>query len=533
MLFFIGCSDDEYTLHLTIDGKGRISLNNKDFDTSATVVYEDNEVVTVRYSNTYDEWEFEKYTGDLTGTSSSKSLTMTSDKHFTAIFSLVNSVSINGKVYDSNSVAIQNVTVTSGSGTNQVTAITNLYGAYSMNNVPVPSNKRVYLKFIKNGFADQSYYFDKEKSDMSLENIILLREYNLEIQNNFYNSGSTAPIPGIYTLTENSVKVVSASHSNSLTFDKWSGDIPSSENALSNSISITMDMNRTISADFLQFTSYSIQLNWNSNHGTVAQIPEGDILVEGSDIYLSNNPEEDYVFSHWLDSQGQLFDTETLNFSLNENVEYTCVFIEKSYRLTLEKSGEGSYRIDPVSDTLVFLKDTQIILTAIPASGWIFRRWDGSVRSSNQKVSFVMDANKTVFLVFEQPNATFMGQVTDGNNDGLENVKVMGGNQSTLTDENGFFLLDKASLPNNSDTMTILFAKHGYCLHSEICSVYDQIQVNVFPQLSKTCLMLESIIQTLKILSGQTSDVLAFDIDANNQPNLSEVLFMMQHVADY
>jgi hypothetical protein len=45
--------------------------------------------------------------------------------------------------------------------------------------------------------------------------------------------------------------------------------------------------------------------------------------------------------------------------------------------------------------------------------------------------------------------------------------------------------------------------------------------------------MLESIIQTLKILSGQTSDVLAFDIDANNQPNLSEVLFMMQHVADY
>jgi hypothetical protein len=534
ILFLTGCGDDEYNLHLTIDGKGAVSLDGTKYENSTTVTYEENKVVSVAYSNAFTDWEFVEYTGDLTGTSGATKLTMNSDKSFTAIFSLANSVAINGTVYDTNNVAIQGVTVSSGSGANQVTAITDSNGAYSMDNVPVPDNKIVYLSFVIDGFADQTYYFEKVKSEMTLEKITLLREYNLEIQNNFYNSGSTAPIPGIYTFTQNYVKTLSASHYNTLTFDKWSGDVPLSENVSSESISITMDMNRTIRAIFLQFTSYTIQVYWNENYGSVAQEPEGVSIVEGRNIHLSNTPADGYVFSHWIDNHGQLYDTPALDFYLSENVEYTCIFNQKTYQLIVEKSGEGSYRIEPVSDTMTYLKDTAVTLTAIPASGWLFRRWQNSISSSStyQQVKFLMDSDKTITLVFEKPYARFMGQVTKDNHDGLEGVKVIAGSQSTLTDENGFFLLDKAYLPKNADTMIILFHKPGYCVHSAAYSVYDQIELNVFPQLSDTCNMLATIIQTLKILNGQISEDLYFDINANNQPDLSEVVYMLQCLAE-
>jgi hypothetical protein len=532
MCIFSGCSDDEYTLHLTIEGKGTISLNGNEYDNSIAVAYEDNNIVTVKYSNSYIDWEFESYTGDLTGSSSSMNLTMDSDKFVTATFALEDSVSINGNVYDSDNVALQGVTVSSGSGSNQVTAITDSYGAYSMKNVPVPSSERVYLKFVKNGFADQSYYFDREKSVMTLENIKLKREYNLEVQNNFYNSGSTAPISAIYTLTENDVKVLSASHDATLTFDKWSGDVPSTENALSNTISITMDKNRTIIAEFLQRTTYTIQVHQNDeDYGTVSQIPSGITHVAGQIILLSNTPEEGYIFSHWMDHTGQISDSSTLAVTLNENVEYTCIFNKKSYQLIIEPTGEGQYYVSPVSDTMQYLKDTSVSLKAIPDKGWLFRQWKGSMSSTNKEVIIVMDSDKTMIPVFEMPNATFLGQVHDENNIGLANVTVIAGRESTITDENGTFWLDKASLPENADTMIIVFQKPEYCLHSETYSVYDQVEIQVYPQLSQTCNMLESIIQTLQILSGQMSHVNLFDIDANNQPNLSEVIFMLQHAA--
>jgi hypothetical protein len=527
-----GCGDDEYILHLTIEGKGTISLNDNEYDNSTTVIYEESNVVTVKYSNSYDDWEFEEYTGDLTGTSSSIKLTMDSDKNVTATFSLENSVEINGRVTDTNSVALPDVTVTSGSGTNQVTAVTDSNGEYSMSNVPVPSSKRVYLVFKKDGFADQSYYFDKERSEMTLEEIQLLREYNLFVQNNSYNFGSLAPTPETYTFTENYVKTLSASHNNTLTFVKWTGDVPSTENVLSDSISITMDKNRTITAAFLQLTTYTIQVKQNyADYGTVLQTPEGITQVAGSIILLSNTPEDGYVFSHWLDDNGQISDSATLAITLNENAEYTCIFNKKSYQLTIEPTGEGQCYIAPVSDTMLYLKDTLVTLKAIPAKGWLFRQWQGSSSGTNKEVVIVMDSDKTMIPVFEVPNATFLGQVHDENNIGLPDVKVIAGNESTRTKEDGTFWLDNASITENADTMIIVFQKPGYCIHSEMYQVHDQIEIQVYPQLSKTCHMLALIIQTLQVLSGQTSDVISFDIDANNQPNLSEVIFMLVHMA--
>jgi len=530
-----GCGDDEYTLYLTIEGKGVISLNNTGYEVSKTLVYEANEIVTVMYINDYDDWEFVEYTGDLTGSSSSTNLTMDSDKRVTATFSLENSVQVNGSVSDSDDNPLEGVVIYSEAGANQVSGVTDSNGEYSISNVPVTSDdKRVDLLFEKNGFASQVNYFYKDKPIMSFQDVTLHRVYNLEVNNVFYNKGSVSPVHKTYTLTENEVKTLSATtYSNALEFDKWFGDVPSTENVYSNSISVTMDKNRTIFASFNELTTYTIQLHSNyDDYGTVTQDPEGVTQVAGSKIELSNTPEEGYMFSYWMDHHGQIYDTNALTITLNEDNEYTCVFNKQSYQLTIEKTGEGSYRINPSSDTLRYLKDTQVTLIAIPASGWLFRKWQqGSSVNANQQVNIVMDSDKSISLTFEWPYAEFMGQVIELNNGGLANVKVMAGPQSTTTNNDGYFYL-KADIPKNADTMILLLQKSGYCLQSTNYSVYDQIMVNVSPTLSQSCNVLESIIQALKILSGQNGAPIAFDIEANSQNDLSEIIFMMKHLAE-
>jgi hypothetical protein len=42
-----GCGDDEYSLNLTVEGRGTITLNGKDFENSTSVIFEENEVVSV------------------------------------------------------------------------------------------------------------------------------------------------------------------------------------------------------------------------------------------------------------------------------------------------------------------------------------------------------------------------------------------------------------------------------------------------------------------------------------------------------
>jgi len=527
-----GCGDDEYSLNLTVEGRGTITLNGKDFENSTSVIFEENEVVSVS-SVANNDWEFDQYTGDLTGTSSSQKLTMNSDKQVTAIFSLKGSVSVNGYVKDTDKNPVYNVRITSGAEPNNVTTTTNSAGYYFLNNVPV-NNNYFTLTLNKVGFWDESQTLKKEKGSQTIDPITLYRKYYLIVQNDFFNAGSTSPSPEKISdqYKENSVQTLVAIHSNQLTFDKWTGDIPTYVDAYSTSMSITMDKNRTIRAEFIEITKYSLHVHCNNdNYGSISQSPEGMTHIYNTEIKLSNTPEEGYNFSHWVDQDGQIYDSTTVSFFINENSEYTCVFDKRLYQLTVEVNEGGM--CFPEFESKQYLYETSVTLTAIEAEGWIFRQWQGSITSLDHQITFVMDTDKTLIPLFERPFAKFQGQVKDMNGIPLDNVKVIAGRQSTYTNENGLYFLNKASIPLNTDQMVVLFQKQGYCLYSETHAASDQSEIKVYPKLSQTCDMLKSVLHALQILSGQpSSEVLTLDIDANNQPNLSEIIFMLQHLAE-
>jgi hypothetical protein len=61
-------------------------------------------------------------------------------------------------------------------------------------------------------------------------------------------------------------------------------------------------------------------------------------------------------------------------------------------------SPTGGGSVSPSGGT--YDEGTDVILTAIPASGYIFDHWSGDVSGNDTSVTITMDANKSVIATF-------------------------------------------------------------------------------------------------------------------------------------
>jgi hypothetical protein len=85
-------------------------------------------------------------------------------------------------------------------------------------------------------------------------------------------------------------------------------------------------------------------------------------------------------------------------------VDYTPPSIT-TYTLTTNVTGSGSISRNP--DSLEYDENTEVTLTAIPDSGWVFVEWTGDLSGSTNPQNVIMNSNKTVTAVFQQGQATW------------------------------------------------------------------------------------------------------------------------------
>ena len=69
-----------------------------------------------------------------------------------------------------------------------------------------------------------------------------------------------------------------------------------------------------------------------------------------------------------------------------------------AYYMAVNIAGQGS--VDMVPDTVWHNPGTQVVLTAIPDSGWIFHQWGGDLIGSQNPDTLVMDNDKSVTAAF-------------------------------------------------------------------------------------------------------------------------------------
>lgn len=147
-------------------------------------------------------------------------------------------------------------------------------------------------------------------------------------------------------------------------------------------------------------TTYQITTSANpSEGGEITVSPEGNVHDEGTEVTLTPQPSEGYVFSEWSGDKSSA--DNPLTFTLNQDVSVTGVFMKKTYPLNISTEGEGT-----VTEAIVQEKDyehgTTVQLTANPSEGWKFKEWSGDISQTENPTQIVVESETNVTAVFEK-----------------------------------------------------------------------------------------------------------------------------------
>lgn len=180
-------------------------------------------------------------------------------------------------------------------------------------------------------------------------------------------------------------------------FSGWAGDHSGSQNPAS----IVMDRDMNVTAMFVK-RDYPLSITIEGE-GTVAeeviQAKTTD-YPHGTMVQLTAQPVQGWHFIEW---QGDLQSADNpATITINQEKSVTAVFERIDYPLTITIQGEGTVEQQIVAaKTTEYPFETVVELTATPADGWEFTRWEGDLGGSENPQTITIDEEKNVTAVFE------------------------------------------------------------------------------------------------------------------------------------
>jgi len=288
----------QYTLILSVNGSGQI-IKTPDQET-----YTYGTVVTLEAVPDLG-WIFTGWGGDLNETTSPTTIIITSNKTISATFTqqeytiLIHveppeggSVNVNpeGPYHYGDTVQFEAVPT---SGWYFAGWSGDISGSTSPTNITVNGDMNITASFIKIGYTLTVDVIGNGSVVISPEQLI-------------YDPGTEV------TLTANPALGWS--------FNGWSGDISSSTNP----ITITMTSNKTVTATFMQ-DQYMLTVNVKGG-GLVAKKPCQETYTYGTVVQLTATPDPGFVFSHW---EGDISGNQSTTYiTVTGNLTITAVFVE-------------------------------------------------------------------------------------------------------------------------------------------------------------------------------------------------------------
>lgn len=133
--------------------------------------------------------------------------------------------------------------------------------------------------------------------------------------------------------------------------------------------------------------------------GTVT--PEAGEFDEDRQVEISATPTEGWRFSRW---QGD-FESENNPdvLTMDSDKDIAALFVKREYPLTIETVGEGDVTERVVTEkTTDYQSGTVVELTAEPAEGWLFTRWEGDLESTENPETVTVDSPTEITAVFSR-----------------------------------------------------------------------------------------------------------------------------------
>ena len=231
-------------------------------------------------------------------------------------------------------------------------------------------------------------YSAEWNSYISFDNIVWTDQQSTSYQLTTSASGNGSVSPASGTFPEGESVTLTATPDVGWAFDHWSGDASGSENP----VTVTMDADKNITANFVQIT-HSLTTTVDGN-GTVT--PASGDYTYGESVEITATPAQGWVFDHWSGDASGSENPVTITMDADKNI--TAHFTQITFSLTTTVDGNGT--VTPASGT--FTEGESVEITATPAQGWVFDHWSGDASGSENPVTVIMDANKSITAHFTQ-----------------------------------------------------------------------------------------------------------------------------------
>jgi len=180
-------------------------------------------------------------------------------------------------------------------------------------------------------------------------------------------------------------------------FSGWGGPCA----GLSLTCSFKVDSDAPVTATFL--TPFKLTTK-TVGSGSVASNPSGSSFLQGTTVTLTETPAAGNVFMGW--SGACTGTAQTCTVTINADTTVTATFSgavapppPTTYKLVMKINGSGSVSSNPTGSS--FVSGTAVTVTAVPASGAIWKGWTGSTCSGlSLSCPVTMTADTTVTANF-------------------------------------------------------------------------------------------------------------------------------------
>jgi uncharacterized repeat protein (TIGR02543 family) len=214
-------------------------------------------------------------------------------------------------------------------------------------------------------------------------------------------AGGTTDGEGAYA-SGTSVTVSSVANTG-YTFVNWTDQASGAVLSTSANYTFALSSNRNLVANFA-INTYTLTVN--AVNGTVVKAPDLARYNNGSSVVLTATPAAGFVFSSWSgDATGT---TNPLTVAMNSNKVITANFTAiplNTFTLTVN-AVNGSVAKNPNQAT--YNSGSAVILTATPATGYVFTSWSGDATGTTNPLTVTMNSNKVITANFTAiPVVTF------------------------------------------------------------------------------------------------------------------------------
>jgi hypothetical protein len=150
--------------------------------------------------------------------------------------------------------------------------------------------------------------------------------------------------------------------------------------------------------------------------GKITASPSPSTYPEGTQVTLTAEPNENWVFKQWEgDATGS---TTPLQLTMTANKNVVGVFVKRDYPLNIKIEGEGTVgeKIVPNPSGREYPHGTKVELKPIPKEGWVFESWGGDLSGIETPQIITVDKEKNVIVKFKRKdyplNLTITGEGT-------------------------------------------------------------------------------------------------------------------------